>query len=555
MLGKCFWTVTAFAVLIFVWEYATQIYDHMLLILPPPSGILYQMTLNYQRLFYHSWETFKVMIGGIFLSLLVAFPIAWMMSLWSTASIILQPIFVIAQCIPMFALAPMMVLWFGWSYTAVVIPTTLMIFLPLTMNIYQGIKSTPIHFIEYFRIHQATPWQMLYKLQVPWALSNIFAGLRVAAAIAGIGAIAGEWAGAQAGIGMLMLETRRGADLEMMFAALFCLMLLSLSLYGVIALIERQLFRRKFVHLAQKAVVISSCLLTLLGMSSCQSNSAKNETRLVLDWLPNPNHVPLYVGIEKGFFEKRGIKLHLLKIHDASDPLPHLASGQTELAISYMPSAIHAINQGANLKPIALLIPEPLNALIYRRDSGIKVPSDLNGKTFGYCVDGFGTKGLNYLLSVNQIIPKEKQNVSFDLVMTLGLKKVDVVYGAFWNIECEQLRSLGIETEHFKLTDLGIPTYFELVVMAREGSHESTPQFVMPFREALQESIDFCQLHPSEAFSIYVKANPDKSEKTRKWEYEAWQKTLPLFAQDQIIDTEVWNSYAVWLLKTASVNE
>lgn len=529
------------------WEAATHALTQLQFVLPPPSAIFHQMTHHMDRLFYHSWQTLKVMLGGILLSLLFSFPVAWIMYRWDTASLLLQPLFVVTQCIPMFVLAPIMVLWMGWSFMALVIPTALMIFLPLTMNIYQGLRSTPTHYLDYFRVHQATAWQTFYKLQLPWSLPYLFAGFRIATAISGIGAIAGEWAGAQSGLGLLMLESRRGADLEMMFGALFCLVILSLMLYGAISLLKWMVFRKKFVYLTV-ANFSTACLLIVMTLTTGCQTTPQNETRLMLDWLPNPNHVPIYVGMEKGYFAKQGISLKIQKIHDAADPLVYLSTGQTEMAISYMPSAIYAIDHGAEIKPIAVLIPQPLNALIYRKESQIKHPGDLNGKVFGYCVDGSSTITLNWLLRKNEISPKEMRNVSFDLVSTVGTGQVDVVYGAFWNIECEQLRALGVDTEHFALVDLGLPTYYELVIMAKNGSEHADEEFVFRFKKALQESIAFCQQEPEEAFELYAKANPDKSEKTLHWEQAAWLKTLPLFSQDLDIDQGLWDRYADFML-------
>jgi NitT/TauT family transport system substrate-binding protein len=547
MVRRICWAMFTFTVLILCWEVSFHYTTDMHFILPSPLEILNQMYMNSDRLTFHSLETFKVMIGGIILSLIIAFPTAWLMSNWGTANLILQPLFVISQCIPMFTLAPIMVLWFGWSYTALVVPTALMIFLPLTMNIYHGIKSTPNQFLEYFNVCRASPWQKLFKLQLPWALPSIFSGFRIAAAIAGIGAIAGEWAGAQSGLGILMLESRRGADLEIMFGALACLMILSLSLYAIVALVEYLVYRSKFIYIAQKAVHVSSIILTIACFSGCQSSSDNNEVRLVLDWLPNPNHVPIYVGIEKGYFTENDIHLHVQKAHDASDAIPYLTTSQTELAISYMPSTIQAIENGANIKPIAILIPEPLNALIYRKNSQIHSIKDLNGKIFGYCVDGSGTRSLDLLLKLNNILPKDKRNVCFDLVTTLGKKRVDVVYGAFWNIECEQLRSMGIETEFIKLTDLGYHSYCELIIIAKNDSKYSSSEFTEKFARSLQRSIEYCQMFPEEAFEIYLNANPDKGIKAQNWERKAWQKTVPLFAKTQEIDWVAWKAFAEWL--------
>lgn len=550
MVQRIAWSLLLFFFLIAGWEIATRTFDHFLLVLPPPSRIFWQLGDNASRFLHHTLITLKTILGGLFLAITVAFPLAWIMSKWGTARLILQPLFVITQCIPMFALAPLMVLWFGWGYTAIVIPTALMIFLPLTMNIYQGIRSTPTHLLDYFRIHQASSWQILYKLQLPYALPHIFAGFRIAAIFAGIGAIAGEWAGAQEGLGLLMLESRRGADLEMMFGALFCLILLSLTFYTFIIILERQVFRRKFAHIASKAVMGVLFVLSPLFMA-CQGGGdvkpATRETRIVLDWLPNPNHVALYAGVEKGYFANRGIHLKIMKIHDASDPLPYLISKQTELAIYYGPSSMMGMAHGARLKVIGQIIPQPLNALIYRKDADITTPADLNGKVLGYCVDGFGTKCLECLLKNKQVVPKEIRNASFDVVSMLGTNQVDVIYGAYWNIECEQLRSLGVETAYFPLADFGLPTYPELVVLAREESVEASPAFTRDFQNALQESIHFSQEYPEEAFEIYLKANPDKGKKTRHWERMAWEKTYPLLALHQEVDEASWHIYESWL--------
>lgn len=541
------WVVLSFIILMLFWEFFSRLLFEMSFVLPPPSRIALQLWERHDRFLFNMWKTFQVMVGGFTIALFAAFPLAWIMALKRPARLFLQPLFVITQCVPMFALAPIMVFWFGWSYTAIVIPTALMIFFPLTMNIYQGLRETPSHLLNYFRIHQATPWQMLYKLQLPWALPHIFAGFRISAAIAGIGAVAGEWAGAQSGLGLLMLESRRGADLEMMFGALFCLLAISLSLYSVIAVMERVFSRYKFVHLAR--IGMMACLMLLgLNVTGCQSNSSatKQQTRLALDWLPNPNHVPLYAGLHKGIFAKHGINLQIQMLHDLGGVL-YLSSGQTDLVVYYMPSMIRAMSRGNKVKPIAVLIPQPLNAIIYRKDGQINSIADLNGKVVGYCIDGSKTAILDYLLDSNEISPKEKRNVSFDLVSTLGTKQVDAIYGAFWNIECEQLRSLGIETDHFPLVDFDMPNYYELLILAREGSVQASDSFASSLQLAIQECIDFCRANPEEAFEMYAMANPDKSNSTLKWEKKSWYKTIPLLARNQEIDPRVWQTFAKWL--------
>jgi len=224
-----------------------------------------------------------------------------------------------------------MVLWFDWSYLAVVVPTALMIFFPLTMNLYKGLVATPKHLLDFFQLHGASSSQQFWKLRLPWAIPYLWAGLRISAAVAGIGAVAGEWAGAQSGLGVMMLESRRAAEIDMMFGALFCLTAMSLALYLLILFFEKKNIRFRQIALVAVAVI----------MTGCQSNETE-KTRLVLDWLPNPNHVPLYVGIAKGYFKDAGIDLEIKKIQDPSDPIPLLVSKQTDLAVSYSSYVLRA---------------------------------------------------------------------------------------------------------------------------------------------------------------------------------------------------------------------
>jgi NitT/TauT family transport system substrate-binding protein len=293
---------------------------------------------------------------------------------------------------------------------------------------------------------------------------------------------------------------------------------------------------------------ISSLLLIIaLLATGCQKDSSSSEKRLLLDWLPNPNHVPLYVGIENGYFRNRGINLSILKLQDPSDSLPYLTSEQADLALYYMPDTIRALKRGLNLKVVGVLYKQPLNCFIYRTDSKIKTPADLNGKTIGYCVDGNSTLILDHLLALNHIVPHEKRNVSFDLISTLGTGQVDVIYGAYYNVESDHLSSLGIDTEYFDLRMFGHPNYYELLVLANGNSKNITPEFISAFQEGLQESIEFSRKNPQRAFEIYVKANPDKSLQTLEWEKKGWQKTYPILADNQKMDQQIWDSYSEWL--------
>lgn len=525
-----------FALLAISWECFARFNPQLAFVIPPLSSILTCLTECHETLITHSWVTFKEMGGAILLAIAIAFPLAWAMVVWQGVRAFLHPFFIVTQCVPMFTLAPLMIFWFGWSFTAIVIPTTVMIFFPLTMTIHHGFKAIQQPLLDFFNAHEATRWQIFTKLQIPSVMPHFFSGLKIATAIAGIGAVAGEWAGGQKGLGILMIESRHAADLELTFGALFCLCFITLSFYGAIHLIE---------NFFKKVRVLSLCLLPLLLLGSCDTPQRDKQVHLTLDWLPNPNHVPLYAGKAKGIFEKYGISLNITKIASASDPMALLTSKQVDLALFYMPEYLAVNAKEDNLQPIAILIQQPLNCFIYRKGELLDI-KDMSQNHLGYVVGGFGTGIMQKLLQAKDIHPTKISNVGFDLVSSLLLKQVDIIYGAYWNIEIEHLKSLGIEADYFPLSAFNSPDYYELMVIAHKETEFSKKRFVDSFKAALQESIDFSKASPDEAFELYKKANPDKREKSLLWEKEAWLKTLPTLATTQDINLDLWENFTKW---------
>lgn len=533
-----------FLSLFLLWEICARSYPSLLFVLPSPSRIFTTLIECRERFFLHSYVTIKEMGVGFLIAFLFAFPLSWIMLRYITSRVILQPFFVVLQCLPMFALAPIMIIWFGWSFTAIVIPTSLMIFFPLTLNIYQGLRATPLDFLDFFKIHNATVFQTFFKLQLPWALPHIFAGLRVSSAISGIGAIAGEWAGAQEGLGILMLEGRRNVDLETTFASLFLLCLISMAFYGMVVFLEK-IFLSNWPTSFLKKKIILLFFSALIIFPSCTKKP--ESTRLLLDWLPNPNHIPLYVGVHENYFEEEGIKLTIQKMPDSGGGISLLTSRQADLLVSHLPQTIKAASKGAKLNIIGTLIKEPLNCLIYNNELKVSTPADLSNTRLGYCVSGPNTAFLDYLLSKGKVTLKEKRNLGADLLPAFGTKKVDVIYGGFCNIEPFQLQSFGVNAAFIKLSAFDVPTYYEMIILANADSYETKSSFVNSFKKALQKSIDFCQKEPEKAFLIYQSFHLDKRAKTLAWEKQSWDATYPLLAKDQTIDEQMLKTFSQFL--------
>ena len=287
--------------------------------------------------------------------------------------------------------------------------------------------------------------------------------------------------------------------------------------------------------------------LLFIPISCTPSITKDQEILLLLDWFPNPNHVPLYVGIEKGFFKRKGINLRLQKIPDIESGMIYLKAERGDLLLSYTPEVLLANEKGADLAIIGTLIDSPLRGIICKETPEIQTPADLSSKKLGVCMDGMGQIFLEEILATQSITPSEIKNVSVDLIAALGTDHVEAIYGGFWNIECYECQALGFNTKVFKMEDLGIPPYSELIIAAKNTSSQASPSFILNFQEALQESINYCKSAPNLAFEIYLN-NVHKREKVIAWERKAWESTWPLLTDTQTLNEEQNKAFLTWLL-------
>ena len=209
--------------------------------LPSPWQLLMRSYSSLSVLCFHITFTSKTMLFSLGLALIISLPLSWMMSKIPWMRLAVQSFFILFQCLPMFALAPLMILWFGWTQVAVIVPTTLMLIFPLIINFTKGFAAVPLEYEQLFSVHGASEKEIFCKLRVPYALPFIFSGLRVAISFSGAGAIAGEWAGAQRGLGVFLQECRRDLDVEGLLVGLFCLLFLTLIFYLTLYVLERVL--------------------------------------------------------------------------------------------------------------------------------------------------------------------------------------------------------------------------------------------------------------------------------------------------------------------------
>ncbi len=223
--------IASLAALLFFWQSLIWITNPPAFMLPAPGAVVEALVKNGDRLAFHAGITLTEILLGLFIGCLMGLWAALFLAYFRTARTWLLPLLVMTQAIPVFALAPLLVLWLGYGMASKVAMASLIIFFPVTAAFLDGLRQTDPDWLDLSRSMNATSLRILWHVRMPAALPALGSGLRVAAAIAPIGAIVGEWVGSSAGLGYIMLHANGRMQTDLMFAALFILAGMALILY------------------------------------------------------------------------------------------------------------------------------------------------------------------------------------------------------------------------------------------------------------------------------------------------------------------------------------
>lgn len=236
--------IASLAVFVLAWQLVVFVTGLASFILPGPYTVAERFVKAWAdgTMWPHARTTLVEVLLGFAIGSTIAIVIGIGLARSRLAERLLSPYLVAAQATPVLALAPLIVLWFGSGLASKLVICTLIVFFPVAVATMVGIRSVDPRLLEMARSFRATGWQTITRVEVPAALPAILGGLRVGITLAVIGAIVGEWAGGESGLGVL-INIARGSlfDIPLMFATLLTLALLGVSLYLVMVLIERRL--------------------------------------------------------------------------------------------------------------------------------------------------------------------------------------------------------------------------------------------------------------------------------------------------------------------------
>ncbi|WP_279480870.1 ABC transporter substrate-binding protein [Aureimonas sp. SK2] len=255
---------------------------------------------------------------------------------------------------------------------------------------------------------------------------------------------------------------------------------------------------------------------------------AAERLSVLLEWFVNPDHVPLVVAREKGFFAARGLDVELIPPADPSAPPRLVAAGQADVAVHYQPNLMLDVKAGLPLVRFGTLVETPLTTVMVRADGPVKTLADLKGRKIGYSVAGIEEAVLSAMLGTAGLglSDVELVNVNFALSASLLSGNVDATIGAYRNFELTQMRLEGHEGRAFFPEENGVPAYDELIFVT--GADKADDPRLPRFLAAVEEAAIFSTNHPDEALAVFLKAYPDLDDELNA---QAFADTLPRFAK------------------------
>jgi NitT/TauT family transport system permease protein len=230
-----------------VWEAGTRMLGVPAFLLPPPSAIGVSFMANAPLLLFHGWITTAEILLGFALSIVVGIPLALAIFLWPAFSRAILPLLVSSQAMPKVAVAPLLLVWFGFGLLPKVLIAFLIAFFPIVINTAVGLASIEPEKIYLARSMGFGATATFFKIRLPNALPAIFGGLKISITLAVVGAVVGEFVGGDAGLGYLLMVANGSMDTQLLFAGIVALTVLGVVLFLLVELAERLAIPRHII--------------------------------------------------------------------------------------------------------------------------------------------------------------------------------------------------------------------------------------------------------------------------------------------------------------------
>ncbi len=236
-------TVLFLLLILSLWEAGVRLFHVPFYILPAPSRILFVFFTRLPLLFSHGAVTLLEIGLGMFLGVTCGITLALIIFYSPFLESVLYPFIITSQMIPVFAIAPLLVIWFGYGLWSKATVAALIVFFPIVVNTVDGLRSVNSETIDLLHSLRANEWQIFRYVRLPASLPSIFSGLKLGVTLSVVGATIGEWIGATKGLGFLMIQSNAMLRIDLVFASILMLSLAGLLLFAAVRIIELRLLQ------------------------------------------------------------------------------------------------------------------------------------------------------------------------------------------------------------------------------------------------------------------------------------------------------------------------
>ena len=272
-------------------------------------------------------------------------------------------------------------------------------------------------------------------------------------------------------------------------------------------------------------------LLSFFSVSAvvAQQPSDIKKLTLMLEWFVNPNHGPIIIAQQQGFFEDEGVKVTLQEPADPNLPPKLVAAGDVDLAVYYQPNLMEGVARGLPLVWAGTLIDSVLDGLIVLDESPIKSLKDLKGKKIGTSSSTNNQPKLDELFKPVRFSAKDVEivNVGWNLSTSLMSGQVDAIIGAYRNFELNVLKLNGAKGRMFYYEESGIPSYDELIFIAHNKKHDA--EAIRRFLRAVERGSQYIVNHPNTSWDVFKNYNPRQLD--NELNALAWKDTIAYLAK------------------------
>jgi putative hydroxymethylpyrimidine transport system substrate-binding protein len=316
--------------------------------------------------------------------------------------------------------------------------------------------------------------------------------------------------------------------------------------------------------LVMVAVVLAGCTGTNQENNENESESAKKSTEeisIMLDWYPNAVHSAIYVAQEKGYFEDEGLNVKIEMPADTNDPLKLAATGKVDLALSYQNQTVLSRAEGIPVISVAAFVRHSLDSVMVKKESGIKTPKDLEGKSVGYPSTIVSEAVVETMVKKDggDFSKVKMTDVGWDLMPSIATDNVDAIVGGYINHEYVLLNKEGHNMDVMKLSDYGVPDNYELVLVTGEKTLTKKKEAIEKFWSAVTKGQEDVKKNPEEGLQVLLDHENDSFPLDKEVETESLEILLPLMEDSGVPfgyqEEAKWKDVSDWLYETGVIKE